>query len=161
MSCNNPDCACSSESIEDVYNNHDANIQKHGISIQGVFGDEEHQGFAYTIGAVKEGKADCIFIGSCHEVFCDISTIGVGLAPGYYSPGSKDNPLNLPFWIVDASHHIEERSTMAREWAARNNLIQDLNLVQIVLPDPNGLFPWDEGYDWADQDITQRPYTVN
>lgn len=157
-------CACCSNPGFSMSDHLDGMIAESGVGLQPVFGSETGPGFMYTTGLSEKGGADVIFVGDCSEPVLaymggaiDAALSGVPVATGRHEPGTDLNPFGVPMWIVEASDKLATHAFGATSRVERIGSPRPARLLQVVMPDREGRFPWDAGYDWLDQRVALRP----
>lgn len=179
--CDNPNC----DHGDTFFQDQNRMIEQHGFSVLCVLGDDDGRGFIYTIGLSEKGMSDLIFIGSSSQQAASylmgaaqVQLKGGSISMGRIDPvwdktdseeevlaklekgGSLINGFPVPMVLTDASARL---STHAFSTARRLEAIEskrDPKLVQVIMPDMEGRFPWEDGYDWLDQDVTHTPAEV-
>lgn len=127
-----------------------AKIMKHGWVVQGVFGttpDESGRimSFSYTVGLTEtklpELFLDTISANQATPILNEMARRmrdGMPIAPG----DTVDLDYSVPFRIRGPIDPAAAATNMAR------NLYGDqITVLQVLWPDPAGLFPGDAGYD--------------
>lgn len=138
----------------------DGFIQGYGFFHHLVFGDEDNPGFIYTTGLSEKGKPDMIFVGSSRpnsagylrEIIAHMLA-GGEIQPGRIEPETDLNPYRVPMFVLDATAKLETHAYGVHRRLRRVGSTMPARLMQVVMPDLDGRFPWDDGYDWADQRI--------
>ena len=180
--CNNPNCGMD----DTFFQRQNQNIELNGYTYIAVAASEDGPGFIYTVGLSERGRDDLIFVGDFAPPVLNYlagaaqtQVQGKVLKPGRIDPvwnnsqseeeiedifenveGPLVNGTPMPMYLVPAADKLE---TYALSVARRlDSISSDLppRLMQVVMPDMNGTFPWEEGYDWLDQDITTAPQTA-
>lgn len=130
-----------------------SNIERTGFSITGVFPTEalEHPPFNYTIGLTKSfGIAEMVVSGVSLQVAGHLFHAIVGLAKAGKMP-PLDQPIseiaNVPVVLKRAELKGLLLERMRGTVAYYRDLGMTFQAVQMVWPDPQGNFPWDEDYD--------------
>lgn len=122
-------------------------IEKYGNSVIAVFGDPGNPGFAYTIGMSANDPPLPEFL-------------VIGLPPktaqsllNELCAKAREKPLGRGYYD-DVFAGYRAALVCCRAHAADEYIVQALNLFgpninvfQLVWPDPSGRFPWDSGYD--------------
>lgn len=134
--------------INQVLQKMDNDIARTGRSIMGVINS-----FYYTIGQAKKDKPDVII--SCsidaNNAAYILNDVCDSIENGELTEGKTDQVLNgldvclLPC-TLNLSRLHDEYVVQAQAYYERNN-INNATYWQLVLPDAENLFPWDEGYD--------------
>lgn len=176
--CDNPNC----QHGETFFQDQNRNIEEHGFSILCVFGDEEAPGFVYTVGLSEKGLADLIFIGdSSPNAAAYLQGAALSQLQGHDLPMGRieplwskadseeeiaqkleaiENPVNgfpVPMMIIDAEDRLKTHAYSALRRLEAISSDNQARLVQVVMPDMQGRFPWEPGYDWLDQDVKAAP----
>lgn len=146
----------------------DALIEKYGFMLQAVFGGEDNPSFIYSIGLAQRGLPEFIFVGSCQPQASDYlmgaieaAMAGTKIEPGLVAPESEINPYMVPAWILQADDKLQTHAYGVTGQLARQGLPAEATLFQVVMPDMSGRFPWENNYDWVDQQITTPPVVGN
>jgi len=123
----------------------DDHIQQFGRTVIFVFGGP-FGGFSYSIGNAKLGLPEFLIIGlGAAESKWLINAISknmiqVGIAPAIEAPYSFGGAH--PVWLIEASEKAKADYTIqAGQYLGR----EDYRVIQIVLCDPAGKFPWEDG----------------
>lgn len=123
----------------------DEHIQQFGRTVLCVFGGA-FGGFAYSIGNAKMGLPEFLVIGlGPSEAKWMINTISETMIAGGAAPAAEA-PYSFggahPVWLVEAGDQAKAEYTIqASQYLGRD----DYRVMQIVLCDPAGKFPWDDG----------------
>lgn len=158
------DPECSSCAGRDMITDQDAMIAEIGVAIILVMAGDT-PGFVYTSGLSEVGKADMIFVGDYTEparMYLK-SFIGGQLDEGAEVPLGLlplDHPMNaygLPIWILDASDKLETHAFGTTDRLERIGSTEPPRLLQVVMCDKAGRFPWEPDYHWLDQQVTTPP----
>lgn len=160
--CDNARCSCGPTFFQEQ----NAKIERNGYTYLGVLPSEDSPGFVYTIGLSEQGKSDLIFIGAAQHSsavgYIAAAAIaqneGHTLTPGILPPETEVNPYGVPMAIVQANHLAETHAFSAARRLDAIESVEAVSICQIVMPDMEGRFPWEEGYDWLDQQITDNPF---
>lgn len=161
-----PNCACCSQGPEAAQAEADRMIAEHGFMFQAVFDGDGQPGFIYTIGLAQRGLPEFIFVGSCEGRATNYMLGAIGAAmegmeiqPGLVAPETEINPYGVPAWILRADDKLDTHAFGVRHQLARLGAATDARLFQIVMPDMAGRFPWEDGYDWLEQQVDAPPVT--
>jgi len=146
MSCDNPNCAdpecVGTKRAKQNIQNH---VDNGRWAIVGVSG--ENHTFAYTIGLHHKNLPELIMVGLNSTMAMHIlNHCGYMMTNGNkFKHGTVITELaNLPTTIITVHEELKRK----RAVQAYNHYGHwDFDLMQLVMPDANGLFPWDEGYD--------------
>lgn len=153
---------------EDFVAGNDRMIEQHGFMYQAVFagGNDDQPGFIYTIGLTERGLPEFIFIGGSHPqasgyISGAIETAMAGgtVEPGLVAPQTGINPYMVPMWVLAADHRLHTHAFGVASRLERVGSTATPRLLQIVMPDLSGRFPWEEGYVWMDQQVETPPVT--
>lgn len=126
-----------------------ASIREHGWFRTTVHGDEKGPGFSYSTGFwLGAHHPELIMFGMkpdvAHDVFWDLfrgAKEGRELVAG---KRTHDAFANLPAYAFKVSRrHYADHLGWSR-WFYRGD---DFSCLQIVWPDPSGVFPWETGFD--------------
>jgi hypothetical protein len=125
-------------------------IATQGFTVMAVFPSEVSPGFAYTIGLSEStGHPELLLFAlpmqAAHVVLGDLATrIKAGER---FSDGDVINEvLNLPVAVKSISHQKASEYTV-QLFNMYPSLEAPPPVVQLVLPDPKGKFPWAEDFD--------------
>ena len=120
-------------------------IAEHGFMVQGVSADLDTPGWVYTIGLHAAGLPELILIGGMcpedqHHAIDDLARrmlAGSAFEPGHREPEVVDGYDVTFLEVIDPTC----------DWLAIANLIQSgYRALQVVWPDRDGRFPWEDGY---------------
>lgn len=139
------------QSLTEIRKRLDKNVLAFGWSVQAVLpgGTPSEPSFAYTIGLAETfGHPEIMMIGFEPQLMMQLLN-GIGEAIRSGTPvgdwDSSDKVVTgYPVWFRQVSDEV------ARSWArgaserCRANG-SPFSLLQMFLPDPNGLFPWESG----------------
>ena len=131
-----------------VYQKIRDDIRDSGLSIIAVGPSDEHPPFSYSVGLSGPFKAEVLLEGIPQDLSMYlINTIakaaknaGIGLEPGIYLGLIQGQ---MPVALIEADPAWRDK----RSIMVNNILGHDYRLLQMLLPDKNGCFPWEEGYD--------------
>lgn len=166
------DCACcgtTGAGFSAILAREDADIEEHGFHYSLVFGNEDVPGFIYTSGLAEKGLPEFIFIGSSEPrshmyiaAFIAFVRNGGDVQAGLVPPTGEQgpNPFAVPAWVLDANDRLETHAYGVEARLRRIHSSVEPRLLQVVMPDLKGRFPWQPGYDWLDQDIHEPPIAV-
>ncbi|AJF08283.1 hypothetical protein GSUB_17560 (plasmid) [Geoalkalibacter subterraneus] len=126
-----------------------SDIENVGWSVIGVFGDIEKNEppFSYSVGFSRMGKPEIIVVGLPLEIAQSIiNEIGqrfkkTGVFP--VAGDIRDDLANLPCTFIALS----EQAVKERLRAATALMDPPVEALQLIWPDRQGKFPWDEGFD--------------
>lgn len=145
--CKNPRCECCGMTDEELLERVRSDIQEYGCHIVWVFDDNnETSPFAYTVGLTEKGQPEVVVCGVpaelgahiCNEIYHKAVDEGLELTAGV----TLDNLVEgFPGILCDVSS--EHEANQARNYY-RND---DVRVLQFVLPDLQGNYPWDLAYD--------------
>jgi len=119
------------------------NIQKHGRSVIGVFQSKDEPDFipfAYTIGNALKDRPELLVIGINNQINAMVllnKLSGMNLRDG------ETVSLGGKFGV----HILKAGKTARTDYAVQASNIwgDDYEIMQVIIPDPQGRFPWDEG----------------
>lgn len=120
-------------------------IRDHGQFIQAVMGGEDSPPFLYTIGMHGHGRRELLLVGACSEgigLLLNQLCADLRLKNRDYTHGEVVPTGGLSLVALDAD------DTVVQQWTrqAGNHYRHDAyQVTQLVLCDPQGLFPWDPG----------------
>jgi len=126
-----------------------ADVREHGWFNTGVLAEDDLPGFSYTTGFWLSARLPEAIIFStknavAHDLFWDMYRQGKA---GMTYPVSVRTDLvfaNLPAYLFPvAKKHYHEHLGWSR-WFYGGD---DFPCLQIVWPDPKGVFPWEQGFD--------------
>lgn len=143
------------ERLKELTAKHYSNIEKYGLSVQCVGGGDD--GFAYTIGMVKHGLPDAII--TCADpraakmilnlYYEYVTDEGMFYGRNTDLIAGKDGSV-LPVYVkpLDGGGELVDYVVQALNvYQAYPQLLKGkIEFVQLMLPDVNGLLPFDEGY---------------
>lgn len=125
-------------------------VDTHGWAVQGVMSDGVRPGFAYTVGLSASGLPEIFAIGLPHSSALSIlNTTAQKLLAGEIST-TPQTPIpelaNLPlaFREDNADRVLSSLSRSALRWSMENG-IASCDVIQLVFPDEQGIFPWEPG----------------
>jgi len=126
-----------------------AKIREHGWFNTSVTGDEEGPGFSYTSGLwVSTGQPEVIMFSMkreiAHDVFWDLfrdAQAGHGLTQGV--PTNRVF-ANLPAYVFPVAEKYYREYLGWNRWLYAGD---NFPCLQIVWPDRDGVFPWQDGFD--------------
>jgi len=140
------------QGLRQVMARHVASVAEVGWSVQAVFGDPESgtPALAYTIGLSGKGLPDVLVLGLPVQ---HASEILDGVARQLVADASKASHgtlihevANLPLKVVAADQlHAQHFAKISQDFAEAQG--GDATLVQILIPDINGIFPGEPGCD--------------
>ncbi len=122
-------------------------IREHGRSVIGVFPDKESEdindAFAYTIGNSLKGLPELLVVGIYRDGGMLNELSERMIAQGHAFADNERVFLGgaFPVTIIEADDAVKERVTIQ----AGNFLKRYYRVMQIVLCDHEGRFPWDQG----------------
>lgn len=159
-------CACCTQGPEAALAEQLRMIRDHGFMYQAVFGGEDGPGFVYTIGLAQRGLPEFIFVGDCRgpcanymRGVIEAAMSGVEVPLGMLAPESDLNPYSVPAWVLAADDKLDTHAFGVRRQLERVGSGETPRLLQVVMPDLSGRFPWEEGYKWLDQQVSAPPVT--
>lgn len=131
-------------------------IGERGWMALGVIPTQEHpvESFTYTMGLWRSyDHPELVIVGmnpqNSHGIFSEAvariqggARFEGGVEYDDLLQGVAGRPYPTAFRQVSASIR-DEKMSGARRW----NAYEDFPALQLVYPDPRGLFPWDDGYD--------------
>lgn len=157
-------CACCAGGPEAAQAQADAMIASHGFMYQAVFAGDDQPGFVYTIGLAQRGLPEFIFVGSSQGQAANYiagavhaAMSGTVIEPGPVAPESEINPYAVPAWILRADDKLVTHAFGVGTQLRRIGSDRTATLMQVVMPDMSGRFPWEDGYDWVDQRVDAPP----
>lgn len=120
------------------------NIASYGCHVMGVFADADDgtPPFSYTVGNAQRGLPELLVIGLIDNGVLNMLSDLMVERGGKFDDGelvSLGGPC--PVCIIEASDKVQDQYTLqAKHWAPNGYAV-----MQIVLPDKHGRFPWDAG----------------
>jgi hypothetical protein len=126
-------------------------IEKFGWSITSVFGDTPKDQFSYSTGASLLGKPELIITGLNPET-CAYFINALLNMETLEADKPYDDLANMPMVLkkVAYSENIKRNyMTLTAQYLEEI----PFEILQIVYSDPNGLFPWEEGYLFPNQTL--------
>lgn len=141
----------------------DADIARLGVTLAPVLPGNDGPGFVYSLGMSEQGKVDLLFIGDYTPptydyllMFLAMQMDGTELPFGLFPADDERNCFGVPIWVIPADEKLRTHAyaTVSRLERIGSDLTP--HLAQVVIPDKSNRFPWDDGYDWIDQQV-ERP----
>lgn len=134
------------------------NILLHGRHCQAVMPCEGDGSlpFVYTIGNHDRGLPELLLIGSCEgaigHVLNDLSEQMIAMGSAFKdgdTPSFGGDPSNMAVRVIRARPEVKDEYTIQ---TGQHYGHEDYAVMQVIVPDPNGKFPGDEGAStgWAD-----------
>ena len=140
----------------------DNNMASHGIILAPVPPEENSPGFIYSVGLSEKGKADLLFIGDCAPatyaylgMFIEMQMNGNPIPYGLFPANHELNRFEIPIWISPADEKLSSHAYGAVSRLDEIGSDKDARLVQIIMPDKIGRFPWEPGYNWINQEAAK------
>jgi len=136
--------------FDEAEQNFVACIREHGWFRTNIFDDEDEPGFSYTTGYwLNAAQPELIMFGmktAVHDVFWDLYRDAVAGVP--LTIGKRTNGVfgNLPAYVFTVSKRFYENHLGWNRWFYAGD---EFPCVQIVWPDREGVFPWEQGFDQA------------
>lgn len=162
-----PNCACCAggRDIAAMLAREDADIERIGFHCCLVLPGDGEPGFVYTSGLAEKALPEFIFVGGCDvhawgyiagfvETALKGDPVPEGLVPA--GDGNGPNPYTVPAWVVPADDKLDTHAIGVRSRLRRIGSNVAPRLLQVVMPDLSGRFPWEDGYRWREQ-LAQRP----
>lgn len=132
--------------FEEIHEKRLKDIEDYGISVQGVFPTKDDDGplFSYTIGMTLVSKPEIILFDFDLEDACRLlNCVWDGLEHAELETGKAidfDGYLSMALFFMDIPDEA------AKEYACgAYNYFPEAKAVQMILPDVEGRFPWQEG----------------
>lgn len=136
----------------------DADIERVGVTLAPVLPGNDGPGFVYSIGMSEQDKTDLIFIGDYTpptyaylSMFLDMQLKGAPLPLGLFPADDERNVFGVPIWVIPADGKLGTHAYGVVSRLGRIGSSAQPLLAQVVIPDRSDRFPWDDGYDWIDQ----------
>jgi acyl carrier protein len=146
----------------------DADIARLGVTLAPVLPGNDGPGFVYSLGMSEQGKTDLLFIGDFTpptydylSLFLGMQIDGKELPLGLFPADHPANGFEVPIWVIPADEKLGTHAFGAVTRLERIGSDKPAKLAQVVMPDKQNLFPWDDGYDWIDQQVSTSPATLN
>ena len=123
-------------------------VHDHGFAVVAVGGDEHGPPSSYTVGLHAEGLPELVIVGglstggqqSTLNVLADRLLAGESLQVGARDPSVIDG--------FDVTY-IEVADTTTEDFAVALRLQAGFRAVQVVWPDTDNRFPWEQGYSFS------------
>lgn len=133
-----------------------ADIKKYGFKTIGVLGDGFDGSFAYTVGLeATYGHPELLMTGIgpdtahfCFERLLEQVLAGSSLNFDDVMHGACRFPMQIR--RVNSKRACEEHMLLTKDFYGGSDEFQ---VLQLVYPDPKGVFPWQEGYDFPQQEL--------
>lgn len=133
-----------------IYKNIKKTIAEQGWAIMHIFPSETTPAFSYTIGLLEKGLPDIIILGVDGEVAHSLlhalyDKIGGDKAQDILFNGSVvEEVANMPLKLVEVDDkYISQYLIQAGVYYETYNI----RVMQLLWPDPNGVFPDESGFD--------------
>jgi hypothetical protein len=122
-------------------------IAQHGFMVMAVGGSHTEPSFAYTIGLTERGHPELIVFGlSARYAHQIIHNVLVEMASEVPADGVLvENVANMPL-VLRTVLDTEAEKYCVQGAYYYNARLKAPRYMQLVLPDANGRFPWDDGY---------------
>ncbi len=150
------------ERLQRLLRHEDEMIEQHGVFYTLVFGEGTSPGFVYTSGLSEKGLHDLVFVGSSSresvgylEGHVERMLEGADLGPGLIPPETDSNGYAVPVVIIGAQSKLGTHAFGTKARLERIGSERTAGLLQVVMPDLSGRFPWEEGYAWMDQSLDE------
>jgi hypothetical protein len=147
--CEEKDLRKKKEIVRTFYKRQKSHIEKYGRSIVGVFADEDEQDvinhtFSYTIGNTIKGMPELLVFGIAQSSLLNhLSELMIKRDRGFKNNEIIDIGGKHPTCAIDADdEEVKKEFTIQ---AGRYLGHEFYRVQQIVIPDKNGLFPWQVG----------------
>jgi hypothetical protein len=137
-----------------------ANIREHGFFAWSVGVGPRELKFAYTVGLwLNLGHPEVIVLGVApevaHTVFWNVWDLAK--AQGSLPVGQPVEGIGpTPVYLMPVGHLARTDLMLSDRWFYRRD---DFPAVQVVWPDDNDLFPWEDGFDpacrWLQPDLSE------
>lgn len=125
-------------------------IREHGRAVVGVIPEAGNRGFSYTVGNVEKGLPELLIIG-CDENWA--TALLNDLSQQMIERNSLFGEQEEIYWGPnEGQRHMRAFIATAPAKARFTKVVSaiygdDYEVMQIVVPDPQGRFPWDESCD--------------
>lgn len=121
-------------------------VETHGWAVQTVLSDGLKPSYSYTVGLSKRGLPEMLIVGVDQKFAQTILNNAVAKLVDGKITGRKGELVselaNMPLAPrLSSDGVIEEFALGARRYARETG--HSMSLIQLVLPDRTGLFPWD------------------
>lgn len=138
-----------------------ANVREHGWFCTSVFAEEDQPGFSYSTGFwVSAQMAEVIVFGlgkTAHSVLWDMFRDGKSGIKHPVSVRTDQIFAGFPAYLFPVSKKYYREYPLSSRWFYGD---EKFPCLQLVWPDPKGVFPWEHGFDEkfrADQpDLTEH-----
>jgi Domain of unknown function (DUF4262) len=100
--------------------------------------------FAYTVGNARRSLPELLIIGTSRGgyILNPLSEMMIERGQKFADGEMVECGCKFPFCLIDASETVKDRYTIQ---AGEHYNSQDYPVMQVVLPDTGGLFPWQPG----------------
>lgn len=126
-----------------------------------VFEAEDSPSFAYTIGLHSHGLPEiiifCLPMQAAHVIINNVARLMIENKKAFSSGSIIHSVANLPLAIADAQMGKEKFTFQATEFYETLSY----QLQQLVIPDAQGKFSWDDGYDSERMKFQPKLYSVD
>lgn len=120
-------------------------IKTHGRSVIGVLPDtaDPNSAFAYTIGNAQAGLPELLALGGNSALVPALNILSrIMQSRGRFADRQQvylGEGAKFPVCVVEAADSVKDEYTVQ----ATNYNGRDYDVMQVVVPDPQGRFPWD------------------
>lgn len=125
-------------------------VENHGWAVASVMGSDESPSFSYSVGLCARGLPDLILIGVRPNDAQKMINIAIDKLIAQEFSGATGDVLtevaNLPLAPRCLSNELAQSIALGSVRYAQETG-QQFRMIQLVLPDAAGLFPWDSGCD--------------
>jgi hypothetical protein len=151
--------------IENLWQMVHRNVAERGWSLMAVHPDQDTPGFTYSLGAWDLALPELIVFGLPASMagpilnrMLDAAKAGLVLKEGVSYSEFSNLPLQLKALIPEQTR---EHMKLAWTYHAKGRPAPPIEVpflaFQVVYPDPRGLFPWEEGYQFPMQELLWLP----
>ncbi len=144
----------------------EADIARLGLTYAPVLPGNDSAGFIYSIGLSEQDKVDLLFIGDFTPptydylgMFVAMQMDGRELPFGLLAADDPMNGFGVPIWVMPADEKLGTHAFGAATRLQKIGSDKPAQLAQVVMPDRQNRFPWDDGYDWLEQEAS-KPATA-
>src|SRR5436190_8693687 len=120
-------------------------IDRHGHIVQVVMGTPDAPGWAYTVGLHRHRLPELIIIGglAVDDQHGILNELAQRMRAGErFEAGDRESTLLVGF---DATF-VEVADTSTEDFAVANRLQSGFRALQVVWPDHDNRFPWEDGH---------------
>ena len=153
-----------SKSMERIFEKVIADIERVGWSVIYVGTGDEEPAFSYTVGLAANGRPDVFMIGLPSNLsMALLNQCASNLLKKDVDTSDRalvEEVAQTPLAFREDADGLVEGLASVRRRVLQNLNLEDVGFVQLVVPDPNGKFPWDDGCDQSYISL-QSPYAFS